>query len=332
MTFYELYTELTGHIPKLDVDLAKKFIQRSFLDIQRKNLWSFQLFDANWTSPGIVNGGTVTTTQGLNTVTFDATASPLIAALGLLGPFPTPLIQRQFRIGIGTIYNIWAFDQGVTGLVTLTLDRPYAESSATGSSYQVYQCYYPSSYKDHYCWINVRDIINYNDLDVFTTRTEIDNRDPQRSIFYLPTKVVFYRNEPNTQSPNYRWPVWELWGQPQYQLTYQLSGIRRILFENDEDELPVALGDDVVIANAKVKAYEWAEANKGDMPRNAGSDFKFLMGAANAEYVNLYRGYRKDDRELVDNFFRIRRHRSWLSNIDGFYNSIGNTASAGAPW
>ena len=333
MAFLDLYSELTGVVPKLDPDLAKKFIRRALRDIQRKNLWSFQLFEANWTSPAVVNAGTVTTTQGANTVVFDATASTAISPLSTLGPFPTPLVQRQFRIGVGTIYNIWgvAIDSG-TGLVTLTLDRPYAEAGASGSAYQIFQCYYPAPYRDQYAWIDIRDMINYNSLDVWTTRETINQRDPQRTIYYLPTNCVYYQNEPNPNSDQYRYPVWELWGVPQYELTYQLYGIRRIDMEDDDDELPVVLGEDVVMELAKNKAYEWAESNKGDMPRNAGADFRFLMGKSMAEYTRLYREYRKEDRETVDNWFRVRRHRRWLSNIDGFYNSIANTANPGAPW
>ena len=54
---------------------------------------------------------------------------------------------------------------------------------------------------------------------------------------------------------------------------------------NDDDTLPFAVGEDVVIEGAKIKAYEWAEANKGSMPRNAGgTDFRFLIGNAKADH------------------------------------------------
>lgn len=331
MAFIDLYSEITGCVPKLDVDLAKKLVQRAFLDVQRYNLWSFQLFDANWTSPVVINGGTVTTTQGANTIVFDATASALILPIATVGPFPTPLTQRQFRIGIGTIYNIWAIVNN-GGIVTLTLDRPYAEASATASPYMIYQCYYPAPYRDQYAWINVRDMINYNDLDIWSTREKVNLQDPQRTIFYLPTKVVYYQTDQNPASPTYQWPLWELWGQPQYSLTYQLCGIRRLVLVNDTDTLPASIGEDVVIEMSKVKAYEWAEANKGDMPRNAGSDFRFLIGDAKKEYERLMFAYRRNDRNLVDNFLNVRRHRNWLSNTDGYYNSIANSANPGAPW
>lgn len=330
MAFVDLYQELTGWVPKLDVDLSKKLINRAWRDIRRKNLWSFQLYEANWISPVVVNAGTVTTTQGTNTVQFDANAITALNPISTLGPFPTPLTQRQFRIGgASTIYNIW----GWTSDGVMTLDRPYAEASAAGSPYMVYQCYYPAPYQDHLTWISIRDMENYNDLRTLTTRAELDGRDPQRSIFYLPTDCAYYQQNQNPNSDSYGCPTFELWGQPQYVLPYQLYAIRRgTPLVNDGDNLPPAIGEDCVIALGKGYAYEWAEANKGELPRAAGSDFRFLQGKTMKDYERLVREYRKDDRELVDNWYSVRRHRGWLPNIDGYFNAIANTANPGSPW
>lgn len=332
--FVDMYNELTGSIPKLDIDFAKKLVNRSYYEIRRKNLWSFQLFDKNWISPSIINAGTVTTVQGADTVTFDATAIAALNPISTLGPFPTPLNQRQFRLGAATtIYNIWGWDGG-TGV--MTLDRPFVESSAAATGYMVYQCYYPAPMQDWLTWIDVVDMTNFNSLRTLTTRSELNRRDPQRSIFYLPTDVAPYQLDQNPDSETYGWQLFELWGQPQYPLPYQLYGIRRgTPLVNDEDDLPMGgmiIGEDAVMEGAKVYAYEWAEAMKGDMPRNAGSDFKFLMGKCQKRQDDLIRQYRKDDRERVDNWYTVRRRTTWMPNIDGYFNSISNTANPGAPW
>ena len=49
-----------------------------------------------------------------------------------------------------------------------------------------------------------RDMTNFNDLRTLTTRAELDLRDPQRSIFYLPTDVAPYQNDMNPASATYR--------------------------------------------------------------------------------------------------------------------------------
>ena len=333
MSFLTMYSELTGSISKLPTPYAKTLVNRAWKDIRRKSLWSFQLFEANWVSPAIINAGTVTTTQGSNEIVFDATASAAITAIALYSTFPTPLLQRQFRVGISTIYNIWAYSADAnTGIVTLTLDRPYTDTGAADQAYSIFQCYYMAPYQDFLTWINVRDIINFNDLSLTTTRKEIDLRDPQRTIFYLPTHVVYYQQWQNPDY-NYGMPTFELWGVPQYQLVYQLYGIRKGTdLVADQDNLPPAVGEDCVMALARMYAYEWAEANKGDTPRMAGSDYRFLMGAAKAEFDRLWKDYRRQDRETVDNWYDVRRQRGWLSNSQGFYNAIGNTANPGAAW
>lgn len=331
MAFIDMYSELTGSVPKLDLDFAKTLINRAWRDVRRKNLWSFQLFDANWISPAIVGTGTVTTQQGSSQVVFDADAAAAIDPIAAMGPFPTPLTQRQFRIGAATtIYNIWVWDS-ITR--TMTLDRPFVESSLAGSGYMIYQCYYPAPYQDFLTWIDVVDMTNFNSLNTLTTRSELNQRDPQRSIFYLPTDVAPYQQNQNPNDDSYGCPLFELWGQPAYVLPYQLYGIRKgTPLVNDGDTLPPAIGEDCVLALAKGYSYEWAEAMKGEMPRNAGPDFKFLIGKTEGDYKRLFREYRLQDRETVDNWYTTRRRRSWLSNADGYFNSISNTANPGAPW
>lgn len=329
MAFVDLYREVSGCVPKLPIDAAKKFIQRAWRDIRRKNMWSFLLAEANWTSPGIVNAGSVTTQQGLNTVTFDATAAAAINAIGL---FPSSITQRQFRVGIGTIYSIWDWD----GVDTATLDRPYAEASGTNVSYGIIQCYYNAPVRDFRDFISIRDIVNFNDLVICgeeATRAYIDLRDPQRTMFFLPTHCVFYQQNQNPDSLQYRWKQYELWGQPQYSLTYQIYYFREgVDFVSDSDAAPPPIGDDVILALAKNYAYEWAEGNKGDQPRGMVSDYKFLMGKTMADYNRLFREYRKEDMETVNNWIGHRRHGWKWTNLTGYYNAIGSSASPGAPW
>lgn len=116
--------EINGVVPKMSFDYGKTIINRALQDVYRQSLWSFQLFESNWTSPAAIgsngaspaSGGTCTVVSGSNLVVFDPLiATPLINAIGL---FPSPVTQRQFRVGIGTIYNIWALNGGQTGSVT----------------------------------------------------------------------------------------------------------------------------------------------------------------------------------------------------------------------
>jgi hypothetical protein len=86
------------------------------------------------------------------------------------------------------------------------------------------------------------------------------------------------------------------------------------------------------MALARAYAYEWAEGNKGDMPRAQGSNFQFLIGNAKSDYDRLSREYRRQDRETVDNWYETRRRTTWLASPNGYYNAIGGVANPGAPW
>lgn len=328
MAYLDMTQELTGALPKLPYPYARTLINRAWRDVCRRNLWSFQLYESNWTTPNIVNAGAASVTIGSNQVVLNAQAS---AAVNAIGTYPSPVTARQFRVGISTIYNIWAATTGPS--VTLTLDRPYTDATAAAAGYQISQCYYAAPFQDHRSWVNIRDILNFNNLNLTLSRKELDFRDPQRSLWWIPTNCVYYQNDQNPVSPTFGFPLYELWGPPQYELVYQTYGIRKgALLQKDTDTLPPAVGEDCVLALARSYAYEWAEANKGDQPRQATSDYRFLIGMAQAEYKRLAADYRKDDRELVDNWFEIRRPRMPFPSIEGFYNAISNTAWPGIPW
>jgi len=321
-----MWSELTGLVPKLPPDYAKTLINRAWRDVRRQNLWSFLLFEGNWTSPGLLNTGTATVTQGSNQVVFNAAAA---TAIGAIGFYPSTVTQRQFRVGVGTIYNIWGWN-AVTS--TITLDRPYQESSAANIAYTIYQVYYAAPMKDFWQWITVRDMVNYNDLVTTTQRSAIDARDPQRTIYYIPTNVVPYQMDMNPASSTYTWPMFELWGQPSYILTYQLYGLRKgAELVNPTDILPPQVGEDCVMARARALAYEWSEANKQDSHQE-GADFRFLMGEAMNDYKRLFSEYRRQDRAYVDNFRTKLRRTGPLPNLFGWYNSIAGYASPGAAW
>ena len=314
--------ELLGMVPKLPVPYARKLINRSWRDVRRQNLWSFQLFeDKNWITPPLVTAGTATCVQGSASVTMDATAT---AALNAAVTTYSTIQQRQFRIAGQTIYNILAWD----GTGTITLDRLYGEINATNSMYQVLQNYYAAPYQDHLLWISVRNIPTFTDLLLDKTREQLDMMDPMRSWYGIPTDVVFYKIDTNPSSTTYQYPMYELWGVPQYNAVYQLYGIRKLTdLVADTDELPVQIGEEVVLEQAKYYAYQWAEANKDAMSKG-GPDFKFLMGECKKEYARLFHEYRKYDREIVDNWFVVRRFSAY-GNIFMYYNSLAGRAYPG---
>ena len=238
-----------------------------------------------------------------------------------------------------------AFSTGAT----MTLDRPYQEISSANQGYSIFQCYYVSPVPDFKDWASIRDMVNYNHLFTNKKREYFDQMDPQRTFYYIPTHVAFYQNDQNPNSSTYGWPMFEMWGAPTYQLTYQLYGYRKgfvltngvptpisasslgsglpVALVNPSDDLPTALGEDCVMAKARYYAYEWAEANrvKGDRIGN----YLQLKNGALVEYSRLYKDYRRDDRATTDAWHtKFRRTRNW-PNREPSYNAIAGVASPG---
>lgn len=325
MAFVDMYSELHGAVPKVPYDYCRTLIKRAWKDICRNNLWSFQLFEDRWITPEVITAGTVTVTQGSTAVTLDATAAAAVLAAAYV---PTLITKRQFRVGVSGIYNIWAWDGG-TGL---TLDKVYAESSGSGQSYSILQCYYPAPMQDFLTFLpagGVRDFLRWRILNTTRTRGDLDRSDLRRVWSGMATDVVYYDLDRNPNSSTYNWPMFEIWAHPRINQAFQLYGIRRGAdLDSDTDVLPPAVGEDCVLSLAKKYAYEWAESNKGDTPRMAGSDYRFLMGAAHAEYSRLLKDYRRQDRETVDLWF----DRLGLpgSEMTPWYSSITGRAYPGA--
>lgn len=342
MAFINMYTELRGSVPKVPLDYAKTLVNRAWRTVRERNLWSFQLFEGQWiTPPQISATGTATVVQGSNVVTLNAAASTYLAAQLVATPYSL-ITQRQFRVQLSGTYKIWGYDPagGGAGIATLTLDRQYAEASTSSAGYQIFQCYYvpqasaganPEYLADFKAWISVRNFQNF--IDLYTeryTRTEIDLFDPQRSSYAFPTDVIPYMADANPLSATYRSFMFELWGPPLANYVYQIFGIRRGLdLVANADSLPIEVGEDCVMALARVYAYEWAEANKDMNLRQSGPDFRFLMKQATDEYQMLLKLYRQQDREKVDNWFFTRRS-ALQGKVYPYYNSSSNTAYPGA--
>jgi hypothetical protein len=329
-------TELRGCVPKMPYSYTGTLINRAYRTIRERSLWSFLLFNGQWIAPPQYTGTSATTTQGSATVVLSAADATALAALLPTQPYSL-ITQRQFRIASSGLYDIYNYQVNTpsAGLTTLTLDRWWGEVSTTGSAFQIYQCYYVptvsnSPITDFKSWISVRDMADFRSLYTDRlSRRDLDMRDPQRTWYGIPTDVVPYAPDANPASPSYGALRFELWGAPTYNLNYQCYGTRRGTdLVNSTDTIPAQLGEDCLLALARVYAYEWAEANKGAAPRNVGPDFKYLMGGAQKEYESLLRLYRMADREQVDNFFTTYRLAD-NSDLYPFYNSLGNSASPG---
>jgi hypothetical protein len=330
MALADMMAELRGSIPKLPFAYTKTLVNRAWKETREQNLWSFNLFESAWISPPMINAGTCSVLQGSTTVTFD----PLLATPALIaGSTNYSLItQRQFRggslAGISQIYNIINWNPG-TGVATL--DRIYADGNIVNGAYSVYQVYYTPPMIDFLGWLSVRNMVMFLDMNITTTRAQIDEWDPQRSWYQFPTHVVPVSTDLRgagtlTPSATLGYPLFELWGQPVNPFSYACYGMRRGTdLSAPTDTLPTQVPQELVMAKARYYAYEWAEANKDMSPRSQGPDFRFLMGQSEKVYQDLLKKYRRQDKEFVDNWFSIR-YQGRFPFAYGYYNTLAGVA------
>lgn len=330
MALSNMIAEMRGAVSGYSALLGRQHLREAWTDVRNLKGWSFQLGTSGFTTPGKINQGTVTVQLGQTAVIADAVATAQWLVAGTPVSF---LSQRQFRCGAGTIYNIISYDDGTTSpadpannnnfpFATIVLDRPYIDLVSSnaiqpGTSYTIYQCYYPTPVRDHEAWEGVCDVtnvINLNCTGGYSELQRVNRADSQRQIFSNPGSMLPNGVDTRPGSATFGFMMYELYPQPQAQYVYQTWFTRKGAdLTAPGDTLPYPITESMIKAKARVKAYEWAEANKDQSnPRGAGSDYRFLVGAAQAEYSAELKEIRSLDRDRVDMW------KSQMSRISGY--------------
>jgi hypothetical protein len=333
MAFQDMVAELRGSVPKISISYAPTLINRAWRIIRESNLWSFNVMEGSWiTPPPIIGVGTCTFTQGSPNITFDTViAVPAINSWQTSNPYVL-VTQMQIRVAVGGIYNIISYNS-VTGAAIL--DRNWGEPGGSALSFQLYQLYYVAPVQDWLGFISVRNPQMFMNLDLSKNRGWLDQTDPQRTWYQFPSKVVPWgldiRGAGTTnQSATYGYPLYELWGQPVMPFTYQWYGLRRgSNLVNPTDTLPIGVPEELVLYKARQFAYEWAEANKDIEPRSSGPDFRFLWASAQAQFKEELIKYRRQDREVMDNY--CINNQLAYGTVAGIYNTLAGVAAPYAP-
>jgi len=326
--------EQRGCVPNYSAALARTHLRNAWVDIRNLKGWSFQVGNTGYATPPVMNAGSATTTLGANTVTGDAIASAAWAATSSLYPYSL-LTQRQFRIGASTIYNIIAADFTNPAQAILTLDRNWIDiNSGPGMGYSIYQPYIVAPVQNFQAWEFFMDVRNVIHLDVDNRRGQwekINIADPQRQIFSNPGNVVPHGvdNRPGSATPGYA--VYELYPQPQAVYTYTVGyswGGPDLTDIPGQSAVPAPMTEHLVKTLGRVKAYEWAEANKNEAnPRGQGADYRFLMQSANAEYKDQLHEIRSIDRDIYDAYYVQMNRFTNIGIVATFNPATGTVAS-----
>jgi len=330
--YRDMYQAILGDIPGTSLPQVKRAINRALELIYQWQRWSFQFVENGWLTPGLLGGGpgvgstvqspgTITVDPYTNTITGNATASA--AWTSLVGrPF---LTEYQIRIPYYSLYSIIAVDDSNPTAVVLTIDRPWMEPPQVNAAYMVYQVYFPApvSFKN---WQSAIDTTNNSPMDWSTyLRSNLDELDPQRTVFNQPEFIVPYQVDQRPNSATLGQMLFELWPHPLQRLPYTWRcNVDGPLLDAPTDTVPFPLVDELVEWRAKEVLYQWKEAQKGDsLQRGSGADWKFLAQEAHAQYEMRLKKVSMVDAGLVTAYwskFRRDQVTEPFANILGQLN------------
>jgi len=308
VNYQQAWNELMSYIPKLSPPIAQKCVQRAWHDIRESRQWSFLVSQTTIDVPDQISAGTVTTTQGSAVVLGDATADAAWSAVA-----NADFITRQFRSGAGPVYSIVSYTSP-----NITLDRVYAETTASNAVYSVYKCYYAPP-DDFLRWTSVVNPIDGYQLGLDRTKAQLDHSDPMRGAIGDPLVIASYKFD-QSESPNGR--LYELYPHPtvriSYPALYQRGGTD---FTSNVTSLPDGIGDNVLMSRAKYFAYEWAMANGAAHAELRGVNWLALRQTVNEDYrQDLFTAQKNDEEIFSQNFIEMYTRNRW-SRIayDGSY-------------
>lgn len=315
-TVLELATQLVGEFPGLPQLFARNYISQALDSISRDRLWSWDINEGIVIAPQLITTGLVNVTNFSNQVQFDATAQAALLPQLLANP---PLTSRQFRIMGGPIYNLVGYDN-TTGIGTL--DRIYVATTATGSEYQIYKCYYgaPSNdgvtpTTDFLRYLTVLDPINgytLADKRLTLTRSQLNRRDPMRGSQGQPYYIATYRPTPNAMASDGSIPrgindgmmQYEWWPHPVYAQAYLVQYQRQYLSLGFNEYLPNQCPPNLLRYKAQELCMRWAQQNAGRIPELKGVNWTVLLLEVQKKYNFELVGAKRNDTEILTEILR----------------------------
>ena len=266
--------------------------------------------------PSIGAAGTISITVDANGT---VTLPPVVLTAG--GGYTTPYVT--FSEG-GTPATF-----SVTLIATLTIDRPWMEPQQINGNYLCYQAYYAAPPRFKRFWY-ISDFTDNCPID-FTSMSQADlnQEDPQRTIFGQPGYAVYLGPDTRPGSATYGQQLYELWPGPTSQLPYTFQcECDWPPLQNPTDTLPYPLTEELVRQRAYEMCCLWKEGTKGDdMERGSGANWQFLATAYHAEYKDILKQIRVMDRNISDLYLTKAKRNVPYTNDGGMNNN--HTASVG---
>ena len=309
-SFDFLWNELIGTVDGIDPFSAKKFVNRSYLDICNQREWGFLRGRAVVQIPDAVTTGTVSLTQFSTSIQFDAAAAAVLDVFGL----NPPITQCQIKIGVlGGAYSITEYTAGGAAV----LDRAYQGETDTAATYTLLRCFV-SPPDDFLRFISINDTLRSKTMMFGPqwTQQTLDRYDPQRIDTSEPYIFATYiYRDGHTQ--------YEIWPNPTVGQIFLCEYRKRGVDLVSGDDLPDAIGADLVLSRAKYHAYEYGSLHATQAWK--AQNFAQWAKEANTDYMVKLRDYKKLDKAqnpdtvvVANDWAGFIYDSSWIQSHAGF--------------
>lgn len=261
--------------------------------------------------------GKAAVTQFSSTITLDSATKTLLNTATAI-PDNVPAEERQIRIlspkqtDRAFWYNITTYDS-ITGIVTL--DKPFQDIDNISAKIQIVKLYYNPPKIDIGTTLNPNPVIDFKRFEyvispMFNRRLNLEGnlhqlnaRDPTRIRTGDPMAIVPYNIDANGDM------LYEFYPVPIFERVLRVVYLRTGLVpQSDSDTIPNFFSQELVIARAKLRAYEWIMANATKLGLKSISQFPTLMATSNSpnnpnSYLNIMARTKKRDEELFPRAF-----------------------------
>jgi hypothetical protein len=290
----EVQFKLLSELQALPSELALEYCNKALKEIYREHDWSFLYKKGFIRTPRLINIGTVEVEKFSSEVIVSASLKAILDAIAVED---VPLVGRQFRTfggqnaGSQFIYTIANYESSTS---TLTIDPFYQDESNSASTFQIFKNQYlaPTIVEGSFEGIDFESFdyiyapFAQRKLWLDRTLADLERRDASRWQSGDPNWAVSSGLDSDTNQ------LFEFYPIPVNERIYQVRYKRSGRDLQPEDNIPASLDYDLIIAKAKLKAYEWFVTN-GDKVGDKRSPNVFMNMIALQSNPSMENSYQK---------------------------------------
>lgn len=349
VTLSQLEARLRGELDIIPSASSRDRIKDALRDIYDMQDWGCLFTDTYIRTPAQILG-TANVTEFSKDIIVDVATATLIDAITV---DQVPIVERQIRIltpvqvDRAFYYNIVNWE---TSTNTLTVDIPYQDITATNIQISIIKVFYsapqidigitqsPNVVTDFKRFEYIISPIFNRRLCLDVTSQQLNNVDPSRIRYGDPHAIITHSYDING------YPRFELYPYPIFErilrIRYLRNGVTKEL--KDADQIPNVFSQELILAKAKQKAYEWAMVNQEKLELKNVGKFQNAIALLNSPNYSsslpqlLERAIRNDEqmypKAYIGDFSEVPMYDFDFGQFGGYEYALGETIIIDAQW